>query len=164
MCFINFSFICRPCEWLYVVYITPAMSPGVDIDAITLSDEHQFPQLESGRIDKHDKYKKSAKLVKDAELTANCLLYFNGLVAISVMLCAMFVFGSSAMDNDMDGAFIAFYIMIFCFFLLMFELRRKIWQGKPRTMDEEERQERELATGMIDEHNLQKYPFHTRHR
>lgn len=147
-----------------MVYVTPALSPGVDIDAITLSDEHVFPQLESGRISKHDKFKKSVKLVQDAENTAHCLMFFNSFVAVAVMLCAMFAFGESALDNDVDGAFIAFYIMVFCFFLLMFEARRKVWQGKPKSQEESEREERELSTGIIDEQNLKKYGFHTRFR
>jgi hypothetical protein len=164
MCFINFAPLCKPCEWIYIAYVTPALSPGVDLDAITLTDDYNYPQLQSHHVDKEDKFKRSEKLVEDAVNTSKCLMFFNSVVAVAVMFVAMFYFGSSALDSDVDGAFMAFYLMVFCFFLLLFETRRLIGQGKQRTQQEVELEERELASGLIDEANLQKYRYHTRHR
>ena len=164
MCFINFAPCCRPFEWLWFVYIVPVMSPGIDQDALQLSDDYNYPQLESNHVSKDDKFQRSEKMVHDAKSTASCLMYFNCLIAMITMVCAMFSFGKAAMDNDVDGCFIAFYIMVFCFFLLVFEARRLILPGKAMTEEAQRNEEKILASGIIDEFKLNQYKFYTRHR
>lgn len=141
------------------------MSPGADPDAIHLSDEYVYPQLESTAVYPYDKHKKSEKQVADARATASCLKYFNSMIAVSVMILAMFAFGNAAIESDEDGTFISFYIMLFCFFLLMFEWRESF--DVDRTQEEQEAMDRELEAGIIRDNDPQmwkRYPLKTKFR